>query len=121
MDGLITHALSPGTVEGIRIRWCGWASNPVGGVSRSLVGSTPAAFRHFEFSPACQARGIADHDAERFDHSPPYLPLARRRLRLQDRAGRARRPVEALDTDAAISTIAGRHGNGRRRGRVSHQ
>src|SRR6202043_3798016 len=31
--------------EGIRIRWCGWASNPVGGVSRSRVGSTPAAFR----------------------------------------------------------------------------
>jgi hypothetical protein len=33
------------TEEGIRIRWCGWASNPVEGVRRSQVGSTPAAFR----------------------------------------------------------------------------
>ncbi len=33
------------TKEGIRIRWYGRASNPVGGVSRSRVGSTPAAFR----------------------------------------------------------------------------
>jgi hypothetical protein len=34
--------------EGIRIRWYGRASNPVGDVSRSQVGSTPAAFRPFE-------------------------------------------------------------------------
>lgn len=33
------------TKEGIRIRWYGWVSNPVGGVRRSQVGSTPAAFR----------------------------------------------------------------------------
>ena len=32
--------------EGNRARWRGRASNPVGGVSRSRVGSTPAAFRH---------------------------------------------------------------------------
>jgi hypothetical protein len=32
--------------EGIRIRWCGQASNLVGDVNRSRVGSTPAAFRH---------------------------------------------------------------------------
>jgi selenide, water dikinase len=32
--------------EGMRIRWCGWASNPVRGVNRSSVGSTPATFRH---------------------------------------------------------------------------
>ena len=31
--------------EGNRARWRGRASNPVGGVSRSRVGSTPAAFR----------------------------------------------------------------------------
>jgi hypothetical protein len=31
--------------EGIRIWWCGWASNPVGGVRHSLIGSTPVAFR----------------------------------------------------------------------------
>ena len=31
---------------GKRTRWCGRASNPVGGVSHSQVGSTPAAFRH---------------------------------------------------------------------------
>src|SRR5580765_3910229 len=30
----------------MRTRRCGWASNPAGGVSRFLVGSTPAAFRH---------------------------------------------------------------------------
>ena len=35
-----------GTEEGKRTRWCGRASNPVGGVSHSQVGSTPAAFRH---------------------------------------------------------------------------
>ncbi len=32
--------------EGTRIRWCARASNPAGGVSRLLAGSTPAAFRH---------------------------------------------------------------------------
>ena len=35
--------------EGIRARRHGRASNPVGGVRRSQVGSTPAAFRH----PSC--------------------------------------------------------------------
>src|ERR1700686_4930304 len=30
----------------MRIRWCGRASNPVGGVNRFPVGSTPATFRH---------------------------------------------------------------------------
>ena len=33
--------------EGKCTRWCARASNPVRGVSRSLVGSTPAAFRPF--------------------------------------------------------------------------
>ena len=32
--------------EGMRIRWCGRASNPVGGAKRFSVGSTPATFRH---------------------------------------------------------------------------
>ena len=32
--------------EGMRIRWCGRASNPVGDVNRFPVGSTPATFRH---------------------------------------------------------------------------
>jgi hypothetical protein len=39
--------LSGCSKEGIRIGWYGRASNPVGGVSRSRVGSTPAAFRQF--------------------------------------------------------------------------
>ena len=44
--------------EGIRVRWCGWASNPVEGVRRSQVGSTPAAFRHkgFQQSGVCVYR-----------------------------------------------------------------
>jgi hypothetical protein len=33
-------------MEGMRIRWCGRASNPVGDVKRFPVGSTPATFRH---------------------------------------------------------------------------
>jgi hypothetical protein len=32
--------------EGMRIRWCGRTSNPVGDVKRFPVGSTPATFRH---------------------------------------------------------------------------
>ena len=34
-------------MEGKRSWWCGRTSNPVGGVSRSRVGSTPTPFRHF--------------------------------------------------------------------------
>src|SRR5690606_12290684 len=34
----------------------GWASNPVGGVRRSQVGSTPAAFRHSFFAAGCMVR-----------------------------------------------------------------
>jgi hypothetical protein len=34
-------------MEGNRSWWGGRASNPVGDVSRSRVGSTPISFRHF--------------------------------------------------------------------------
>ena len=37
-------------MEGNRARWRGQASNLVGGVSRSRVGSTPAAFRQIQGS-----------------------------------------------------------------------
>ena len=33
----------------MRNRCCGWASNPVGDVRHSQVGSTPATFRHIYF------------------------------------------------------------------------
>jgi selenide, water dikinase len=41
--------------EGMRIRWCGRASNPVGDVKRFPVGSTPATFRHFEMRGSMSA------------------------------------------------------------------
>jgi selenide, water dikinase len=40
-----THEGGVFGVEGMRIRWCGRASNPVGDVNRFPVGSTPATFR----------------------------------------------------------------------------
>ncbi len=44
--------------EGIRARRHGRASNPVGGVRRSQVGSTPAAFRRFVFFCRPRRRGV---------------------------------------------------------------
>ncbi len=37
-------------LEGKRAWWCGRTSNPVGGVSRSRVGSTPTSFRQLFYS-----------------------------------------------------------------------
>ncbi len=77
--------------EGMRIRACGWASNPVGGVDRSLVGSTPAAFRHSCFRRRCR-HGHARAVPRSFNGRCPAttdVSRAWRWLRLQDRAGRA--------------------------------
>ena len=46
---------SPANSEGMRIRWCGRASNPVGDVNRFPVGSTPATFRHVVASKSIAA------------------------------------------------------------------
>ena len=40
--------MSISITEGIRLRWGGRASNPVGGAMRSLVGSTPIPFSQFQ-------------------------------------------------------------------------
>src|SRR5690606_17622861 len=72
--------------EGIRVRWHGWASNPVGGVRRSQVGSTPAAFR--------QRAGTKNERLHiRSRETTPDLVVSWGRLRLQDCARRVVRAV----------------------------
>ena len=56
--------------EGMRIRWCGRASNPVGDVNRFPVGSTPATFRQFAATASRRGAGCDLHllaSARRFE------------------------------------------------------
>src|ERR1700683_3594065 len=98
----------------MRIRWCGWASNPVGGVNRSLVGSTPANFRPTLATGAARdsdlrflvsTRSVKRNDicvrADR-PRAPFDIAVARRGLRLQDCSCRARRVAEKLAAEPAL-------------------
>jgi hypothetical protein len=57
------------TMEEIVPRWGARSSKPGGAVKRSLVGSTPALFRHFSWQP--QYSSVALHFS--FSHSRPDL------------------------------------------------
>src|SRR6266702_854535 len=86
-------ALVPGGAAGLQTRY--------GGVSRFLVGSTPAAFRQ-------NSQG-ALHDFLPHPHSSPDFPLPRWWLRMQDRAGRARRSSRPLTVCWRVQSVTRRY------------